>query len=138
MMMMMCVCSYVSCTSSVETDAGRLLRLRSILLYADDLILMAETPEALQRMLDALHAFCGTHALTVEHSEGVVFNDQFCPGGAAGGIKFKFADAELSMVHELQNLGMLFHHQKVVRGDLDGRRAGGQRSRYALTRRCYI
>jgi hypothetical protein len=117
--------------------AGRLLRL---LLYADDLILMAETPEALQRMLDVLHAFCGTHALTVnvKKSEGVVFNDQFCPGGTAGGIKFKFADAELSMVHEFPYLGMLFHHQKAVGGDLDGRHAGGQRSRYALTRRCYM
>jgi hypothetical protein len=45
--------------------------------------------------------FCSTHALTVnvKKSEGVVFNDQFCPCGAAGGVKFKFADAELSMVH---------------------------------------
>jgi len=118
--------------------AGRLLRL---LLYADDLTLLAETPEALQRLLDTLHAFCGTHALTVnvKKSEGVVFNDQFCPVGAAGGrVSLKFAGVDLPMTHEFPYLGMLFHHRRGVGGDVETRRSAGQRTRYALTRRCYM
>jgi hypothetical protein len=115
--------------------AGRLLRL---LLYADDLVLLAETPEALQRILDALHAFCGSHALTVSvrKSEGMVFNDQFCPVSSAGGqVTLKYAGADLPMTYGFTYLGMLFDHRMAVKGE--PREAAGRRASNGVKRKCY-
>jgi hypothetical protein len=45
---------------------GKLLRL---LLYADDLVLLASSQEHLQQLLDALSAFCSCYDLEVSKSE---------------------------------------------------------------------
>ena len=47
-----------------------------VLLYADDLVLLAESPAQLQSMLDVLQNFCACNSLTVnvKKSEVVVFN----------------------------------------------------------------
>jgi hypothetical protein len=122
----------------VPLGTGAHRRLLRLLLYADDLVLMAETPEALQRLLDALYAFCETHALTVNvrKSEGVVFNDQYCPIKSAGGrVTLKYAGMDLPMNHEFKYLGMLFGNRRAIGAGLEQRRGAGERARFALARR---
>jgi hypothetical protein len=47
-----------------------------VLLYADDLVLLADSVHDLQAMLDVLHEFCCFNAMSVniKESEEVVFN----------------------------------------------------------------
>ena len=58
--------------------------LLQILLYADDLVLLAESQADLQKMLDALQQFCELMGLTVnvKKSEAVIFNNNYAPRGA--------------------------------------------------------
>lgn len=44
----------------------------SLLLYADDLVLLAESPEELQRLLDALHSFTVSNHMTVNVSKSAI------------------------------------------------------------------
>ena len=41
----------------------------SVLMYADDLVLLSQTEDGLQRGIDALHSFCTENNLTVNTSE---------------------------------------------------------------------
>lgn len=52
-----------------------------VLLYADDLAMMAETAEEMQHLLDGLLAFCRATGMqvSIKKSEIVVFNMKFCP-----------------------------------------------------------
>ena len=47
------------------TLMGVMVSLRSMLLYPDDLILMSESAEGLQKQMDALASFCEQRRLTV-------------------------------------------------------------------------
>ena len=51
-----------------------------LILYADDLALLAENANEMQDLLDCLNLFCEATKLTVsiKKSEVVVFNQQFC------------------------------------------------------------
>jgi hypothetical protein len=48
----------------------------SLLLFADDLVLLASTPEGLQRQIDALAIFCDLQQLTVNlgKTKVLIFN----------------------------------------------------------------
>ena len=52
-----------------------------VLLYADDLVLLAETPQELQAMMDKLSLFCQHNGMTVniKKSECLVFNKRVFP-----------------------------------------------------------
>jgi hypothetical protein len=122
----------------IPLGTGAQKQLLRLLLYADDLVLMAETPEALQRLLDELHTFCKTHALTVNvrKSEGVVYNNQHCPIESAGGrVTLKYAGEDLPMKHEFTYLGMMFGNRRAIAAGMEKRRGAGQRARFALARR---
>ena len=41
----------------------------SVLMYADDLVLLSQTEDGLQRGINELHSFCTEHALTVNTSK---------------------------------------------------------------------
>jgi hypothetical protein len=63
--------------------AGRVLQ---ALFYADDVVLLADSPGELQALLDALHLFCGANDMTVNmgKSKVVVFHPEHAAGGAGG------------------------------------------------------
>ena len=49
----------------------------SVLMYADDLVLLSQTEDGLQRGINALHRFCTENNLTVNTSKGKLNNIQF-------------------------------------------------------------
>ena len=114
--------------------AGQLLRL---LLYADDLVLLADSAEELQALLNALCEFCQSHALTVNvrKSKALVFNDSHCPITLAGGtVRLVYAGDDLPMVEGFVYLGMLFHHKDAAwKAGLGGVNSG-RRAKFALER----
>ena len=63
---------------SHDQDAPQLLDSKvSILLYADDIVLLSKPPSGLQHRLDILQLFCSEKLLTVNMSKTqvVIFND---------------------------------------------------------------
>ena len=110
--------------------------LLQVLLYADDLVLLAESPFDLQKMLDTLQKFCLHNALTVNNrkSEVVIFNSIFCVGDV--NVKFFYDGREVVTSTEFIYLGMIFDsngvknciHRNIKKVDS---------ARFALIRRCY-
>eukprot|EP00798_Chlamydomonas_sp_ICE-L_P028679 gene28679-biopygen32588 len=75
---------------------GKILQL---LLYADDLAIMAESPADMQAMLDCLRDFCEATkmAVNIKKTEIVVFNKQFCDEARMDpDYKFVYDGAQLS------------------------------------------
>ena len=60
-----------------------------VLLYADDLALLAENPGDMQRLLNCLHDFCIVSGLqvSIKKSEIVVLNSQYCVDGDLSNAK---------------------------------------------------
>ena len=117
----------------------------SILLYADDMVLLAESSEALQHMLDVLTTFAKDNFFKLssgpDQSKSVVmvYGDavQSCPARASD---FRLCGAFLPMVAEYTYLGVVFHcmgewssHLKAIERCVQGqmailRRAGLSKS----------
>jgi sorting nexin-29 len=80
----------------------------SLLLYADDLCLIAESPRDLQTLLDNLHTFCGENKLTVNPSKSVavVFNP---PDHPRSPPPLLFNGKNIPYAPDFPYLGMLFN-----------------------------
>jgi hypothetical protein len=112
--------------------AGRLLQ---VLLFADDLVLMAETPQELQLLLDALCLFCRANGLTVNtrKTEVVVFNKQ----QGIPNAEFRYNGDKLIISDQFLYLGLLFDSAKGIVTAPDKLVSKGKRALWALVRRCY-
>jgi hypothetical protein len=103
-----------------------------VLLYADDLALVAESPQQLQQLLDHLHTFCSAHCLTVNitKSEVVAFNR----GDTSA--RFQYNGQPLKHSDRFVYLGVPFwqgkHISKVLGSNLGKARA----CMHAMLRRC--
>jgi hypothetical protein len=79
--------------NEIEAECGVkvLSDLIRVLFYADDLVLLAESPEHLQRLMDTLCIFCNLNLMTVniKKSEVVVFNKQYCQHDGLISVKFQ-------------------------------------------------
>jgi len=84
-----------------------------VLFFADDLLLVAETPEELQCFLDLLQAFCAEIKLQVNVSKtfGVVFN---APKRVVDRMNIVFDGQPISFVEVVKYLGAMFHSQKGI------------------------
>ena len=80
-----------------------------ILMYADDTVLMAETPTGLQQMLDSLSTYASKWDLTVntEKTKIVIFRNG---GKIKDNEKWTFNGDDLEIVNEITYLGMLFNY----------------------------
>lgn len=114
--------------------AGSLVR---VLLYADDLVLLAESPPDLQQLLDALSAFCQLYSLTVNvrKSEAMVFNGQ--PSDRAGLTQIKYNGAPMEVKPVFLYLGILFHERDSIQPSVVRNLDKGRKAMYAMVRRCY-
>jgi hypothetical protein len=76
-------------------------------LYADDGALVAESVEDLQRMLDALKAYCAKWRMfvNVDKTEAVVFNRK----GSERAEPFFYDGLPIKVVESFKYLGLLFH-----------------------------
>ena len=79
-----------------------------ILLYADDGVLVAESAQDLQHMLQALHEYCALWRLhvNVKKTKVVVFNPS---GQCADELYFIYEGQRLERVQEFKYLGVVFH-----------------------------
>ena len=84
--------------------AGALVR---VLLYADDVALVATSAAGLQRLLDALDLFCSANGMLVNQSKSqvVVFNSRF---GSRARPAFACGSLVLEHVRKYQYLGLWF------------------------------
>ncbi len=88
----------------VEIDNNKL----SILMFADDIVLMSTEPEGLQTCIDKLHSYCSKWKLqiNINKSKVIVFNKS----GRSYSSKYKFSigTAVLDIVSEYCYLGIIF------------------------------
>jgi hypothetical protein len=118
------------CPHGFKLQCGRLVR---VLLYADDLCLVAETPQQLQALLDALHQFCSAHCLTVNinKSEVVAFNR----GDASA--TFQFDGQLLTRSDHFVYLGVPFWPGKHISRVLGSNLGKARACMHSMLRRCY-
>ena len=91
---------------------GKIVR---VLLYADDLALVAASPEELQELLNCLSEFCLECGMqvNVRKSEVVCFNRCFAPEELPA---FRFQTHTLPVKQEFKYLGVRFHEGSKKRG----------------------
>ena len=78
-----------------------------LLLYADDIILFADSPEELQNKLDALKDYCFRWKLTVNTDKTKII--VFRKGGILPrNLSFHFGDSTISIVNKFSYLGVVF------------------------------
>jgi hypothetical protein len=81
-----------------------------LLLYADDLVLVAATPQALQQELNILNQFCTDWDLTVnlKKTKSLVFN----PKPPDKKLRWKLGDLTVAVTTQYTYLGLVFDAQK--------------------------
>lgn len=114
---------------------GEHRQLLRLLLYADDLVLLASTRQELQALLNGLQTFCRAKGLTVNvrKSEVVVFNSK----ATAGNRTFTFDGQQLPVVDEFAYLGMPFNSRTGLGRAVDKSVAAGRRALFSLLRRLH-
>jgi Reverse transcriptase (RNA-dependent DNA polymerase) len=115
-------------------------KLVCVLLYADDLVLMAESPQELQLLLDCLYDFCSTCGLTVnvKKSEVVVYNSADCSmTQCAAGSNVLFGAKPLESKAKLIYLGVMFADGEAISEASSRNLIKAKQSAYMMFRRCY-
>jgi hypothetical protein len=84
------------------------------LLWADDLVIMSDSPEGLQHQLNALHVFCSHYQMIVNElkTKIMVF------GNSKEELHFIFNNKSLEIVKEYKYLGVIFNSVCNIRGNL--------------------
>jgi hypothetical protein len=105
----------------------------NLLLYADDLCLIAESPRDLQTLLDNLHAFCCKEKLTVNptKSVAVVFNP---PPSSRSPPLLLYNGREIPYAPDFPYLGMLFDGRKNLKDAWKRNFEKGAQASYQVTR----
>ena len=73
-------------------------------MYADDTLLLAESPEDLQNYLDTLNEYCNNFDLKINTSKTKIFI--FSRGKFKNIPSFNFADIKLDVVNDYNYLGV--------------------------------
>lgn len=111
-----------------------------VILYADDLAILSESPEGLQNMLKHLDDFCNTYKMVVNTAKSavVVFNSNFLAGKIPNTWYFK--GMELPIKKEFVYLGILFVGDHGRKGGThkagDRQLATANSATHALWKRC--
>jgi len=106
----------------------------SHILYADDILLLADTPQGMQRLLDHLSTFCTIFGLEVNTTKTKLVC--FCPlrGMGPATVHLTYRGASISQVPHFDYLGLTFHHkQGLYRSNEASALAKGRRALFALT-----
>jgi Reverse transcriptase (RNA-dependent DNA polymerase) len=111
------------------------------LLYADDVVLMSETAEGLQEMLDRLAAFCTANSMFVNErkSEVVVFGGggERRPGADRPAAVFSLNGAALATKPSYVYLGLRYADGVPARAAVKAAVARARKAMYAMFSRCY-
>ena len=103
------------------------------LLYADDVVLAAETADGLRSMLQALEVFCTANSLFVNttKSEVVIFGKNWIRGGGLE-LEFPFNGAPLPIKPSYVYLGLRFGDEQLCRTALPAAADKARKAMYAL------
>ena len=87
-----------------------------LLLYADDTVLMAETPEDLQKQLNIFHDYCLAWKLKVNIDKTKIVC--FTNGRLPQNLQFTYSNSEIEIVKEFNYLGLLLtiHRMQIFLG----------------------
>lgn len=123
--------SFLATRSEGGVKIGNVLL--QLLLYADDLAILAESKEQLQSMLDILNDFCKATCMTVNvtKSEVVVFNTK------KSDAVFKYQGEIMPVKDHFVYLGVRLDAKHVVGGVMELRVKKARAAMYAMFRRCY-
>ena len=108
---------------------GRLIRM---LLYADDMVLMATCPPDLQKQLDLLHEVCTSKGLQVnlEKTEIVVYRK--AGSKLTQGLQWLYDGKQVQVSDSFRYLGVWLHSTKGLSVAGDALKAAGQRAMWAM------
>ena len=111
--------------------ASQMLR---ALLYADDVVLMAESAAQLQTLLDKLTSFCEGNSMFVNSDKSAVV-----VYGARGPVRANFhvGNTDLPKRDSYVYLGLTFANGVPTRSALDGAVTKAKRAMHAMFARCY-
>ena len=103
-----------------------------LLLYADDLAILSHSQEGLQRLMDALQAFCHTKRLTVniEKTKAMVFSKK------AISLVLTYQGQQIEQVSEFRYLGLDLHQSKGFTFCASHLLAAARKALFGLKRRC--
>jgi hypothetical protein len=112
-------------------------QLVKLLLYADDLALLASTAAELQSLLDALHEFCVAYDMEVNvaKTEIVVFGRKQFDKLENLQSRWKFAGQPIPVSSEFKYLGVVFHSTRGVSAAVSTLAAAGKRAMWAMLQR---
>ena len=104
-----------------------------ILMYTDDNVLLAESPEDLQKYLDTLNKYCNSFDLKINTSKTKIFI--FSRGKLKNIPSFKFADMKLDVVNDYNYLGVTFNFNAKFNVAKQSLYLKGCRAMFALLKR---
>jgi hypothetical protein len=104
-----------------------------LLLYADDLALMSETPQGLQKQIDALSEFCVERQLVINVSKTKVVVFEKCRSAA---LEFTYRGTTIERVQSFRYLGLELHSTRGMAVAIDKLTAARKKALFALRRRC--
>jgi hypothetical protein len=104
-----------------------------LLLYEDDLALMSETPQGLQKQIDALSEFCAERQLVINVNKTKVVVFEKCRSAAP---KFTYRGTTIERVQSFIYLGLELHSTRGMAVAIDKLTAAGKKALFALRRRC--
>jgi hypothetical protein len=104
-----------------------------LLLYADDLALMSETPQGLQKQIDALSEFCAERQLVINVNKTKVVVFEKCRSAAP---EFTYRGTTIERVQSFRYLGLELHSTRGMAIAIDKLTAVGKKALFALRRRC--
>ena len=100
------------------------------LLYADDTIVLGESPHELQLALNSLFDYCRMWHLTVNTSKTKILI--FSRGKIKNVPKFMFGGEELSICFDYTYLGIIFNYNNVFKKAIDKQVCQASRASYAM------
>lgn len=111
-------------------------KLVQMLLYADDMVLLARTPQQLQQQLGMLHTWAELHAgmeVNVGKTEVVVFRKASQPRDPTW--QWQYGGSSLQVSEEFRYLGIIFHETKGVSAAIDSLATAARRAMWAMISR---
>jgi hypothetical protein len=104
-----------------------------LLLYVDDLALMSETPQGLQKQIDALSEFCVERQLVINVSKTkVVVFEKHCSATP----EFTYRGTTIERVQSFRYLGLELHSTRGMAVAIAKLTTTGKKALFALHRRC--
>ena len=123
------------------TDVGAVLgsRLIRMLLYADDLVLLAKSKLELQQMMKVLADFCDEYDMTVNVNKSVVVVFGSTPCQLASPIQLRGRNGvrqPIPQAKEFKYLGVVMHETRGVSACAAALTAAGRRAMWAMLSKC--